>query len=772
MFLAVSMVQQRAVAGRDEMKNESNGVDPLEAYDVVWESPSVDQAGSMPIGNGDIGMNVWVEPDGDLLLLLSKTDAWSDNGRLLKLGRVRISLSPNPFAVGEPFKQILRLRHGEINISAGEGERAVALNLRVDANQPVIRVQSEFESAHEVRVSLEIWRDRERRIDGEVYGLYKAPYPVIAYPDTVREGPDDRIVWYHRNKHSIWENNLRHQGLEDFIGQSPDPLLHRTFGGIIVGDGLVSENAKILRSAEPTTRLALSIFPHTAQTESADHWLRQSEDLVTALSFNDIVAEKLRHREWWNEFWNRSWIRIAGSPNAESLTRGYTLQRWINACAGRGAYPIKFNGSLFTVGSDEYDPDHRLWGGCYWWQNTRLAYWPMLASGDIDMMMPLFRMYAEMLPLAEHRTRKWFGHGGAFVAETAYFWGMYNDSNYGFERPANLPLGETQNTYIRFYFNASIELMAMMLDVHAHTHDRELFTGMFLPMFDSFLKFWSSHYRTNSKGHLRFYPAQSLETFHDAANPTPEIVGLGWVLGRLLDLPADLTGDGRRKTWEDLLRKLPPIPIGKASENGTGLLRREFLGGNYYKRPPIPDPDLSEKRRILPAERVFGSPENYENPELYAVFPYRHFGVGKPDLELARFTFATRRIKGNRGWFQDDIQAAYLGLTETAAEYVSDRASHKDEESRFPAFWGPNFDWVPDQDHGAVLMMALQAMLLQADDGKILLFPAWPHHWDVDFRLHAPGRTVVEGRLENGEVVDLKVTPPERERDVVRFPLD
>ena len=43
-------------------------------------------------------MNVWAEADGDLLLLLSKTDAWSDNGRLLKLGRVRISMDPNPFA--------------------------------------------------------------------------------------------------------------------------------------------------------------------------------------------------------------------------------------------------------------------------------------------------------------------------------------------------------------------------------------------------------------------------------------------------------------------------------------------------------------------------------------------------------------------------------------------------------------------------------------------------------------------------------------------------
>ena len=40
---------------------------PLDAYNVVWDSPSDDQHGSMPIGNGDLAANVWVEPNGDLV---------------------------------------------------------------------------------------------------------------------------------------------------------------------------------------------------------------------------------------------------------------------------------------------------------------------------------------------------------------------------------------------------------------------------------------------------------------------------------------------------------------------------------------------------------------------------------------------------------------------------------------------------------------------------------------------------------------------------------
>ena len=100
--------------------SKAQSEDPIDRYKVLWESPSKGSDGSMPIGNGDIGLNVWVEEDGDLLFYIAKNDSWSENGRLLKLGLVRVQLSPTPFASGFPFKQELKLRQGEIAISAGK----------------------------------------------------------------------------------------------------------------------------------------------------------------------------------------------------------------------------------------------------------------------------------------------------------------------------------------------------------------------------------------------------------------------------------------------------------------------------------------------------------------------------------------------------------------------------------------------------------------------------------------------------------------------------
>jgi hypothetical protein len=81
--------------------------------------------------------------------------------------------------------------------------------------------------------------------------------------------------------------------------------------------------------------------------------------------------------------------------------------------------------------------------------------------------------------------------------------------------------------------------------------------------------------------------------------------------------------------------------------------------------------------------------------------------------------------------------------------------------------WGPNFDWTPDQDHGSNTMTALQRMILQPAGDRILLLPAWPRQWNASFKLHAPQNTTIEARVQDGKVLDLKITPESRRKDVV-----
>ena len=67
----------------------------LDAYNVVWNSQSSNAGDSMPVSGGDIGLNVWVE-NNELMFYLGRAGCRDENGALLKLGRVRINISPNP----------------------------------------------------------------------------------------------------------------------------------------------------------------------------------------------------------------------------------------------------------------------------------------------------------------------------------------------------------------------------------------------------------------------------------------------------------------------------------------------------------------------------------------------------------------------------------------------------------------------------------------------------------------------------------------------------
>jgi len=433
--------------------------DPLLKYNVVWDTPSQDAHGSMPLGNGDIGINAWIGPSGnwtkdyfkdgfptgDLVFYVSKTDAWDENGRLSKVGRVRVKFDP-PLRVTDNFRQELKLREGVIEI-AGKGLLA---RLWVDANQPVVHLEVESAQAINCQATVELWRLRERPFGPKDdshsgAGLAASAFKPTVLPDVVVPSDKLPVVWYHRNTRSIYELNLEVQHLEPLKGRFVDPLLNRTFGASLNGAGFVRDGEKAIKSAAPAKRHSLAVTVFTAQTDTPEMWLAELNRVEKAAASVDLAEARRAHESWWRQFWDRSWVFIDGEPEARTVTQGYVLQRFMNACGGRGALPIKINGSIFTVEvkpgaspeTPDGDPDWREWGGNYWFQVTRLAYWPMLAAGDFDLMDALFDMYKVALPLSKARMKTYYGFdNAAMFPETTCFWGLPSNGDYRWDNKA------------------------------------------------------------------------------------------------------------------------------------------------------------------------------------------------------------------------------------------------------------------------------------------------------------------------------------------------
>ena len=285
-------------------------------YNMVWETPSKDPFGSVPLGNGDIGINAWVQQDNDLQFYIGKTDAWGDNSRLLKVGKVRVKLSPNPFEKGNPYKQNLNLKNGELLVDATFSDGTpVAMKLWVDANHPVIHVSIDSEKDVQAVASIELWRTAQETLPTEVGDpLGTTDIPMIVEPDTLLKSLENRIGWYHHNKKSIGpEMTMKKQGLTDF--KYTDSILHRTFGTVITAENGTRESDKALVSKASKAH-RFSCYVLTRHPSSPEQWLESMNQLISKTNTGPWDQRYEEHKAWWRNFWERSWVHLEENPSA------------------------------------------------------------------------------------------------------------------------------------------------------------------------------------------------------------------------------------------------------------------------------------------------------------------------------------------------------------------------------------------------------------------------------------------------------------------------
>jgi hypothetical protein len=371
----------------------------------------------------------------------------------------------------------------------------------------------------------------------------------------------------------------------------------------------------------------------------------------------------------------------------------------------------------------------------------------MLKSGDFDIMKPQFDFYLRILRNAELRSEVYWQHKGACFTEQIENFGLPNCSEYGWDRPEYFDKGVEYNAWLEYEWDTSLEFCLMMLETECYT-GKDI--SAYIPFIESCLTFFDEHYQYLAKqrgikqldtdGHLVLYPGSACETYKMTTNSSSTIAGLTTILNRLLELPSGYFTEVQKEKWQAMLKRIPPISTRICNGFTT----------------------------IAPAkswERI----NNVEVPQLYPVFPWGIYGFGKPDLELALNTWKYDQdaIKNRSyvGWKQDNIFAARLGLTDEAARFCFMKL--QDSGRRFPAFWGPGFDWVPDHNWGGAGMIGIQEMLLQVDGNKIHLFPSWPNNCDVHFKLYAPYNTTVEAKLKDGKIEFIKILPEERRKDIV-----
>ena len=774
----------------------------LDDYNIIWTEQSRNSSESMPLVGGDIGCNVWVE-NGDVLFYIQRSGSFSENGEYLKLGRVRLQLQPNPFSEADSFKQELKLEEGYVQIIGNttvEGENIqTQIRLWVDVHSPVVHADIDSDIPVEVTASYENWRteDKERKPGGygERWGIFSLegyPGKVISHKDEI-DFKGKGILFYHRNPEDklIPDVLIKQQGLETYKDQIADDIKNQTFGGFVVGEGFVpagmEEGSYVLtpykawklKSEKSAKKHQLFVVTHIDQSENLEVWKNDLEQLADKTIENHKKALRTTV-DWWKEFWNRSWIKIMpDNPDPSNKIwqagRNYQLFRYQLGGNISGEYPTKFNGGNLTFDPalvDEqraYDPDWRAWGGAIFTaQNQRLLYWPLLKTGDFDVMIPQFELYRKGLGGAEARVKNSFGHKGAIFSEYMNVPGLAFGAGYGWKGESHRKRGEEiafgdpranalrgyndlvekgvmANSAVSYHWESQVEHAYMILEYHRYSGAD---ISAYIPFIKSALMFFDEHYQKrqlmrdgktlDNNGKLVIYPSTSCESYRGAKNPSDLIAGLQACINSILEL------DGSYFTQEE----------------------KEYFHA-YLNRIPSYSYEEIEGDKVLKPAESWERYQNVECPQFYPLFPFNRFYFGNDDMTVFQNTWKHGKFPKDMviSWHQDGIFYARMGMTEKAAEYNVKKM--KDSDRRFPTFWGPGHDWVPDHNWGGSGMIGLQEMLMQCFKDKIYLLPAWPTNWDVSFKLHAPNKTEVEVEYINGEFRKINVSPAERRKDVV-----
>ena len=740
-------------------------------YNVIWTSQSQNSGQSMPCGGGDIGLNVWVEK-GELYFYIARSGTFDENNAMLKLGRVKVKLSPNSLN-GLEFRQELTLQNGAVLISGKNKDIKTEIKIWVDVHRPVIHMEINSNKATKITAAFESWRYKDRPVNGVENNQGSWKFGARGHVKTLKDSiafQDGGILFYHHNLDStIFDLTVKQQGMDAVKDKLFNPLKNLTFGGLILGKNLKAAGTYSgkymdtdfegwqLQSINPARTQSIAIYLNTTQTAAVTEWQTGLQNIIKDAGTHNKTAWQ-QTASWWQQYWDRSFIYISSKKNRDTAVwqtgKNYQLFRYMLGCNAYGLYPTKFNGGLFTydpvsVNSKlAYTPDFRNWGGGLMTaQNQRLVYFPMLKSGDIDIMKPQFDFYLRSLHNAELRSQVYWGHKGAAFTEQLENFGLPNSAEYNWKRPIGLDKGLEYNQWLEYTWDTVFEFCLMMLETERYA-GKDI--HQYVPFIESCLTFFDEHYQylalkhgskaLDGDGHLVLYPGSGAETFKMAYNSNSTIAALQTITRRLLTLPDNYLDKDERLKLTGFLKRIPPVTYNEI-----------------------------DGHKVLTPAKSWERVSNVESTQFYTVFPWGIHGIGKHGLDIAlnswKYDSLAIKFRSGIGWKQDNIFAARLGLTKEAAELTTFKL--KNSGRRFPAFWGPGFDWTPDHNWGGSGMIGLQEMLMQVDDKKIYLFPAWPKEWDVHFKLHAPYNTTIEGTLKNGKVKNLKVIPEERKKDVV-----
>ena len=434
--------------------------------------------------------------------------------------------------------------------------------------------------------------------------------------------------------------------------------------------------------------------------------LAAAKALVAGLTPDQLAASIAAHRQWWQEFWGRSFIEI---PDKTIEQCWYSSWYIMASCSRAGKVAPGLWGNWITVNDPAWHGDFHLN------YNFEAPFYGLYSSNHADTTLPYYDAMNQSIPRGKRIAEK-RGWKGIHLPVSIGPWGMCpegDDSDWG-------QRSNTAYAALPYVWHWQHTQDVAWLKATGYTYLRE--TALF---WENYLKLENG---PDGKPRYVIYS----DSIHEGSGPDfNPILSLGLVrtlfknlipMSQVLGVDAD-----KRAKWQDIIDKMSAYPT--QDRGGKTVFRYSEKGMAWN------DGNTLGIQHIYPA----GDIGLDSDPKLLEISHNMIDAMGR-----------WRDFNGSSSWYAACARVGYDPkriLTELRGMYDRHTLPNK-----LLNFGGGGIENVSPA-------LAVTEMLLQSHEGVIRFFPCWPLDQPARFgTLRAVGAFFVSAELKDGKVSGASIT--------------
>ena len=429
--------------------------------------------------------------------------------------------------------------------------------------------------------------------------------------------------------------------------------------------------------------------------------LVSAKELVASLTTEQIAGNCAAHRQWWNDFWSRSFIEI---PDKTIEQCWYASWYIMGSCSRAGKVAPGLWGNWLTVN----DP---MWYGDFHLNyNFQAPFYGLYSANHADTTLPFYDAMNQSIP----RGRKIAaakGWKGIHLPVSIGPWGM---CPYG----EDCDLGQRSNA-------AYAALLFIWYWQHTQNNEWLKTTGYTYLLETA--AFWEDYLKLENGRYVIYN-----DSIHEGSGPDMNaILSLGLVktlFSNMIPMSEALGADAdKRAKWRDIVEKMSAFPL--QEKDGKTVFRYSEKGMAWC------DGNTLGIQHIFPA----GAIGLDSDPKILEISHNMINAMGR-----------WQDSNGASSWYAACARVGY-DPKRILAE-LNNMYSHHALANRLLSFGGGGIENVSPA-------LGVTEMLLQSHEGVIRFFPCWPKDQDARFgTLRAKGAFLVSAELKGGIVSSVIVT--------------